>query len=1193
MHLGIPIIRNLIVFNDGTEAVGPGEVELSFLPAFAKSLRLPFDVISAQSSVSWKCPALAVHADFLANASEAQDAVVRAVIRGAPLELAAECRPTLCEQSQSIRLLAFNEWPGLGELPELLAAFVTPNQSSISELLYGASEWLRQTHAEGTIDGYQSGDPRRALRLAEAIFNSVLQRQITYVSPPASYETTGQKVRLVEQVWLGRQGACLDLTLLFASALEAAGLHPLVCVEKGHAFVGCWLRQDRLFDLSFEDDVQVLRKGVDGLNLCVFEATLACQDSATFSAAVSAGRERLENEADFRWALDVARARSKRVRPLPVKVQDGRIFIAPEPKPLAGVASPKMPDLEDMVEAFDDRAVAVLSLAAIKAEDIGTPYIGSIASLCDDLLLGRPDWQRWTLLQTSIKRAGECGLSEFAAALSEGRIVRGTALDDFDRAYAWATLQVILDREPTLLNFFGDEHEQAIERFRQLDTKLTDINSRYVVAKVAASRPSGLNDSKVFGEIAILRSEIEKKTNWKAVRALLASIPNLLPKLKPCVLMSPLSVAQYLDVAHPPFDVVIFDEASQIPVCDAIGALARCKQTIVAGDPKQLPPTSFFQKVDTGDYAEEEDETGQPIPRDQESILDECLSAQIPEHHLAWHYRSRREALIAFSNLHYYENRLLTFPAPEAKEEGVFFHHVGAGFYDRGASRTNREEAVEVIKAVKAHLLDPNKDGQSLAVITFNTEQMTLIENLLDNERLKDVSFDEAINARTASHLEEPFKVRNLESIQGDERDVIFFSITYGPDSSGYVSHNFGPLNKPGGERRLNVAITRAKHAVHLFSSLRSHHIDLKRTGARGVRDLKNYLQYAEEGVAALARVSTIAAEEHNYDSAFERHVAEALRGKGWEVLTQIGCSAYRIDLGVLHPEQRGRFLAGVECDGATYHRAATARDRDRLRQRFLEGLGWRMVRTWSTDWFRDPAKEAERLHALLKEFKEKGSEESAPPGSPPVSFTTERDPVLSHSIKAVPAPVMATAVHAHMRYEAAVLSPMHLDKDRFTEPAMRPVISVQIEKVMLLEAPISVGVLTTRIREAWGFGRAGAKIEQVILAAVPRNVIKRGEFLWRSDQSPSDFTQFRSDSTESETRRDLDDIAPEEQAAAMAWLVERFSRVPESDLLRETASIFGRKAFTESAKVALAPGLQSLLDKGFMRGDDGDIFKT
>ena len=441
------------------------------------------------------------------------------------------------------------------------------------------------------------------------------------------------------------------------------------------------------------------------------------------------------------------------------------------------------------------------------------------------------------------------------------------------------------------------------------------------------------------------------------IRQLLASLPEAFGKLAPCVLMSPLSIAQYLPADQATFDVVIFDEASQITTWDAIGAIARGHQTIIVGDPKQLPPTNFFGRAD------DDDDDLPEVERDMPSILDEVSAGGVPHRNLYWHYRSRDEALIAFSNHFYYDGGLVTFPAPSTGSDAIKFHKVN-GTYARGRGRVNEEEAKAIAEMVerrlKTWLAVPEDERLSLGVITFNAEQQSLILDLLDEVRRGNSELEWFF----ADEREEPVIVKNLENIQGDERDVMMFSVTFGPDLAGKLTMNFGAINGMGGEKRLNVAITRARRELHVFSSIRAEQIDTDRARAVGVKDLKAFLDYAERGSIALP-----ARDEGSLgpaESPFEEAVADALRAKGWEIRTQIGVSDFRVDLGIVHPDYAGNYLAGIECDGARYHSSATARDRDKVRQAVLEGLGWTILRVWSTDWFRNPSHVAGRIHLEL-----------------------------------------------------------------------------------------------------------------------------------------------------------------------------------------------------------------------------------
>lgn len=616
----------------------------------------------------------------------------------------------------------------------------------------------------------------------------------------------------------------------------------------------------------------------------------------------------------------------------------------------------------DTLAAFDEELDAFVVEVQLRRAvvDDAADHLPAVFTLTERIPRSWSKVREWCSWQKARREGVELGLVPLVDKLE----VEGGAAEDlsalFERSFRRAFLFASIEHEKSLREFFGREHNERIERFRDLDTKIAGLTRDLIRSRLAVGIPRDQGDSGVpKAEMGLLRKEIGKRMRHIPVRQLLTRIPTLLPRLKPCVLMSPLSVAQYLDASHESFDVVIFDEASQIPVWDAVGAIARGKQLIVVGDPKQLPPTSFFSSG-----GDEEDETTLDEHKDLESILDELMTNGLRHKRLQWHYRSRHEGLIAFSNQQYYENDLLTFPGPDAEHGGVRFRHLPDARYDKGKSRTNRGEAEALVNELVARLRQTDGPRRSYGVVTFSQAQQKLVEDLLDQKRRDHPEIEPHFGDEPPVEGEAVF-VKNLENVQGDERDVILFSICYGPDEAGKVSMNFGPLNRDGGERRLNVAITRAKHEVTVFSGLRADQIDLTRTRAKGVRDLKYFLDYADRGAKALL-TATNASGDAEADSEFEKMVADRIRKAGYEVHHQVGCSGYRIDLAVVDPKKPGRYLIGIECDGATYHRAATARDRDKLRQMILEGLGWKLHRVWSTDWWHDVDKEMDKLKGAI-----------------------------------------------------------------------------------------------------------------------------------------------------------------------------------------------------------------------------------
>lgn len=479
------------------------------------------------------------------------------------------------------------------------------------------------------------------------------------------------------------------------------------------------------------------------------------------------------------------------------------------------------------------------------------------------------------------------------------------------------------------------------------------------------------------------------------VRQLLEGLPHLASELKPCFLMSPLSVAQYLPPNSQLFDLIIFDEASQITVWDAIGVVARGRQLIVVGDRWQMPPTNFFQKGEGG----EDDDPGADF-QDLESILDECLAAGVYSSYLNWHYRSRHESLIAFSNHHYYEDKLATFPsARQGPRLGVKLNLV-EGCYERSGSRTNKVEARALVDYIFRELEDPQGKPRSIGVVTFSQAQRDLIDDLLEEERLRHPHLESYFS----EHLQDPIFVKNLENVQGDERELILFSIGYAPDKEGRFSLNFGPLNRQGGERRLNVAITRAQEQVVVFSSIRSTQIDLSRTSAKGAAHLKYFLEYAEKGsswVPTSGPRPTL--------PPWLEEIALFLEEHDYKVERLWGHSQYPIDLAVYHPQKPQEFLLAIEGDGPGYARQYTTRDRDHLRWEVLRSLGWNLYRAWSNDWLWDRERCQKDLLATLARLQKEPAPTSKADASTKVASTSKKASARSTSTTESPSPAQAT----------------------------------------------------------------------------------------------------------------------------------------------------------------------------------------
>ncbi|HEY5314047.1 MAG TPA: DUF3320 domain-containing protein [Pirellulales bacterium] len=547
------------------------------------------------------------------------------------------------------------------------------------------------------------------------------------------------------------------------------------------------------------------------------------------------------------------------------------------------------------------------------------------------------------------------GLGQLPSELFSGLLEPALAEDRLSMAYLESLMIAAFKARPGLAAFDGKSHSRLREDFQAHDQLRIELARLEVALAHYQAIPTGASE---LGELGILKHEINKRKNHKPIRRLIKEAGRAIQAIKPVFMMSPMSIAQFLEPDSTQFDLLLIDEASQVRPEDALGAVARARQMAVVGDDKQLPPTQFFNAL--SDSAPAEDETDDYNASDLDSVLALCKSQQVPERMLKWHYRSRHQSLIAVSNHEFYDDQLFVVPSPlRGASEGLVFHHLRDGLFDRGRSATNRVEARAVAEAVMKHARE--LPHVSLGVGAFSVSQRDAILDEL--ELLRRSSKDTEAFFLTGGA--EPFFVKNLENIQGDEREVIFISVGYARDKSGFLAMNFGPLSNKGGERRLNVLISRARARCEVFSSITADDIDLARASAVGAKAFKTFLRYAETGYLDVA-----ASTHKSYDSEFERQVAQALIAQGHQVECQVGVAGFFVDLAVIDPEKPGRYVLAIECDGAQYHSSRSARDRDRLRQQVLEDRGWVIHRIWSTDWFQRPQAQLAKAIAAIEAAK-------------------------------------------------------------------------------------------------------------------------------------------------------------------------------------------------------------------------------
>ena len=741
--------------------------------------------------------------------------------------------------------------------------------------------------------------------------------------------------------------------------------------------------------------------------------------------------------------------------------------------------------------------------------------------------------------------------------------------DGLKRAWYNARVETAMREHPILAGFASDAHQHIVERFRELDRRSLEYNKTKVAYEHWRHLPQHEGSS---GQLGLLRREFEKKRRHLPIRQLMDRAGNVIQAIKPIFMMSPLSVATFLPPNSVDFDWVVFDEASQVKPVDAFGAIIRGRQTIVVGDNRQLPPTRFFDKHMADDDVDEDREEN--LVGDMESILGLFSAQNAPERMLRWHYRSRHESLITVSNIEFYDNKLQFFPSPDAAKEevGLIYHYLQDTTYDRGGSGSNKKEARIVAEQVIEHARKRPK--LTLGVSTFSTTQMEAVQNELEILRRENPSCEETFFNK---HPEEPFFVKNLENVQGDERDVIFISIGYGRDANGRLTMNFGPLNQDGGERRLNVLITRARRRCEVFTNLNGDDIDLSRTNARGVEALKRYLKYAETGRTDIAIPTGGEA-----DSPFEEDVAGALRGLDYQVDHQIGSAGYFIDLGVKDPERPGRYLLGIECDGVTYHSAQSARDRDRLRQQVLEGLGWRIHRIWSTDWFKRHSHELRKAAEAIEAAKVHvpSSSEFSPENDLPDSDEGREVPETNPATTVHPAPEAQENSLAE-RYELAALciSTNGLDLHAVSSYTMAD----WIQSIVKIESPVHLDEVARRIATAAGVRRVGNRIQNKVKTAARQaahsdSVQIKGKFLYWTEQEEG---TVRDRSELPNASRKLEFIAPEEIEAAIKQVVSDAFGIDRGELVREVCRLFGFRSVSGDMRQGVDKVVEGLIERG------------
>ncbi len=755
------------------------------------------------------------------------------------------------------------------------------------------------------------------------------------------------------------------------------------------------------------------------------------------------------------------------------------------------------------------------------------------------------DWYQWLTVK---RRLEVLNLAFVAKAYQTKNIPTDIIRNMFHKSLFHACILYIITREPRLELFKGKLFEDVIRKYKELAVRLQELTKKELYARLAANIPSFTKEAAQSSEVGILQRNIRNNGRGISIRNLFDNIPTLLSRMCPCMLMSPMSVAQFIDPEAEKFDLIVFDEASQMPTYEAVGAIARGKNVVVVGDPKQMPPTNFFT-VNTVDEDNIEIE-------DMESILDDCLALSMPSQYLLWHYRSKHESLIAFSNIEYYDNKLLTFPSPDNIESKVSLVRI-EGFYDKGKSRQNIAEARAVVTEIARRL---SSDGclRSIGVVTFSSAQQTLIEDQLTELFVKRPDLE-----AKALEGEEPLFIKNLENVQGDERDVILFSVGYGPDADGKVSLNFGPLNRTGGERRLNVAVSRARYEMVIYSTLRSDHIDLNRTSAAGVAGLKRFLEYAEK-----RQNPSTATYTNSTIGSLADIIAQALITRGYQAHVNIGCSGYKIDVGIIDQQRPSNYKLGILCDGENYHRTKTVRDREIVQEGVLKLLGWNICRVWTMDWWENPE---EVLVTIEKALVNNPLVLPAETPLPPIPL--EEEPALTPTLKNYAQP-----------YKPTILTPVKYSPEEFFAPNRESLILRQLTEVINTEAPISRPLLCKRVLSAWNISRLGQRLDahfEQLLRRLPhyKTVHEGVAFYWKDQAQADNYALYRTNSG-----RDATDLPPEEVAIAIRQTLEEQISISTQELARLVAQTLGYARMGANVEAAMHQGLQTALTQGHIK---------
>lgn len=864
---------------------------------------------------------------------------------------------------------------------------------------------------------------------------------------------------------------------------------------------------------------------------------------------------------------------------------------------------------QNLITIFDQMQLQqkkVVDLLDLRFEDENENWLDQRQKICTDILENVESIKDWITYLKCDTECREKGLASVCDAYKNG-IPNNQLLVIYLRSIYQAIILSVIENDPVLNGFTGISFNEKIMQFKKMDEEFMELTRHEMVYQLTSKLPSSQDSVEINKELNILRRAISSNGRGISIRSLFEQIPEVLTKLCPCMLMSPISAAQYLQAENDLFDIVIFDEASQLPTCKAVGVLARAKNAVIVGDPNQMPPTSFF----AGNMVDEDNLDIE----DLDSILDDCLALGMPSAYLRWHYRSRHESLIAFSNQEFYENSMLTFPSVNDRERRVRMRKID-GFFDRGKTRVNVNEAKAIVEEIKRRYQDPELRKQSIGVVTFNISQQTLIEDMLQEEYQKDVKFDQWANTG-----EESLFVKNLENVQGDERDIILFSVAFGPNAEGKMSLNFGPLNKNGGWKRLNVAVSRARSEMVVFTSMAADMINLKRTKAKGVEALRDFLEFAQKGQLQSKNIE----ENMEERQGIMEHICQMLNEHGYKYQRSVGHSKFKIDIAVMNPYKEEEYLLGIMLDGESYRQSSNTKDREVAQISVLKGLGWDIYRIWTLDWWDNKEKELKKLIDCLDYKKdaaydvcakgEVSTEETEfikeseciedtqkikdiPVQEPKITkHFAEQDHVIKSNMNLTKPNQDVESLYHKESYISADLIMTDISTDEYVQSKNKKMITEKIQQIIDTEAPVSYDTLVKKTLRSFNIARSSPKTLEATqkalkIANTQMNKQQGVKFYWRKDQDPSAYYSFREDKN-ANTRRSANDICQQELKNAVCMTLLEKGRMKKEDLIKATIRTMGYARSSNVLVSAVERGLKYAQKTGeIVEAEEKNVFE-